>query len=176
MFRRQLTDFHSSITAVECMTNSRRKSASPPESPKTRAQLLFQGQNNPKKQKHKKLPRMEQWIEVRIEEDGTVKTTLYPSNEQLIEDGQEMWPAPELVYRRINFPDGVPPEYYWATSDEQVRKFGCCGIQRMTIDIWLETIDREKLRTDGHVGPTDVPNLPRPDGTCTCPVCSGGDS
>ena len=153
-------------------TASKAKAKTQAEPAKSRAQLLFQGQKSPKKQRDKKLPRLEQWIEVRIEEDGRVTTTLYPSNEELIGDGQEMWPAPELVYRRINFPDGVPPEYYWATSNEQARQFGCCGIQRMTIDTWLDTIERESSRTDGHIGPTEVPNLPRPDGKCSCPVCT----
>jgi hypothetical protein len=139
---------------------------------RSRAHLLFQGQKSPKKQKDKKLPRLEQWVEVRIEEDGRVTTTLYPSNEELIGDGQEMWPPPELVYRRVNFPDGVPEEYFWATSDERARKMGCCGIQRMTIDTWLDVIELESTRTDGHIGPTPVPNLPRPDGKCTCPVCT----
>jgi hypothetical protein len=34
-------------------------------------------------------------------------------------------------------------------------------------------IEREKLRTDGHIGPTGVGNLPRPmeRGGCECPMC-----
>ncbi|MBV9084056.1 MAG: hypothetical protein JOZ62_15375, partial [Acidobacteriaceae bacterium] len=58
------------------------------------AAALFQGQNNKKKQK--KIPTLEQWVEVRTENGNTV-TKLFPSNEQLIEDGKKMWPAPDLV-------------------------------------------------------------------------------
>jgi NAD(P)-dependent dehydrogenase (short-subunit alcohol dehydrogenase family) len=42
----------------------------------------------------------------------------------------------------------------------------------MTIDTWLDVIQLESTRTDGHIGPTPAPNLPRPDGKCTCAVCT----
>jgi len=135
------------------------------------AQLLFQGQRNPKKMR--KIAVLDQWMEVRIV-DGKTITELHPSNEKLIERGQRMLPPPELVYRRLNFPEGVPEEYYWAVSDPVARKYGGMGTQRMTADTWLEVIAREKERGDGHVGPTGVGNLPRPEerGGCDCPVCS----
>jgi hypothetical protein len=140
------------------------------EAPPTRAGQLFQGQNHPKKRK--KIVRIEQWIEVRIR-DGKTVTKLYPPNDKLIKDGQKMLPPPEFVYRRLNFPDGVPPEYHWTGMAEKQRALGGCGVQRMTLDTWLETIDREKLREDGHVGPTGVGNLPRPreHGECSCKLC-----
>ncbi len=143
-----------------------------PESPKTRAQALFQGQNHPKKRK--KIVRMEQWIEVRVR-DGQTVTRLYPSNEELIKCGQRMLPPPEFVYRRINFPDGIPPEYNWAGPKNEIhRERGGCGLQRMTVDTWLNVIDGEKSREDGHIGPTGVGNLPRPQehGPCACPTCT----
>ncbi len=140
---------------------------------KTKAQLLFQGQKHPKKQK--KITRLEQWIEVRIL-DGKTVTKLYPSNEKLIQDGQKMWPAPEFVYRRINFPDGIPDEYLWTVPPDGGPDLGRggCGIQRMTVDTWLDVIELEKLREDGHIGPTGVGNLPRHQSTggCNCPTCT----
>jgi len=146
--------------------------ANEPELPKTRAQLMFQGQNHPKKRK--KIVRLEQWVEVRIR-DGKTVTRLYPPNEELIKCGQRMLPPPEFVYRRINFADGIPSEYEWVgVNNETHRQRGGCGIQRMTVDTWLDTIDREKLREDGHIGPTGAGNLPRPQehGPCSCPVCT----
>ena len=136
----------------------------------TRAQQLFQGQKSSKKMRN--IPILDQWVEVRVA-DGQTKTTLYPSNEQLIEEGKAMDAPPELVYRRMHFPDGVPAEYHWAVSDERARQYGGCGIQRMTVDTWLTVIEKEKTRGDGHVGPTGVGNLPRPKerGGCECPVC-----
>ncbi|MDQ2842167.1 MAG: hypothetical protein M3Y72_14230 [Acidobacteriota bacterium] len=140
------------------------------EAPLTRAGQLFQGQNHPKKRK--KIVRMEQWIEVRIR-DGKTVTRLYPPNEKLIKDGQKMLPPPEFVYRRLNFPDGVPHEYDWTGIPEEQRALGGCGLQRMTVETWLDVIDREKLLEDGHVGPTGVGNLPRPQehGECSCRMC-----
>jgi hypothetical protein len=141
------------------------------ETPLTRAAQLFQGQNHPKKKR--KIVRMEQWVEIRIV-DGKTVTRLYPPNEKLIKEGQAMLPPPEFVYRRLNFPDGVPEEYNWTGIWESQRKLGGCGIQRMTVDTWLDVIDREKLRPDGHIGQTGVGNLPRPKehGECHCHVCT----
>ena len=87
------------------------------EPPKTRAELLFQGQKHPKKKKRRIL--LEQWVEVRVR-DGKTTTTLYPSNEKLIARGQKMLPPPEYVYRRINFPEGIPPEYECTGPEDRI--------------------------------------------------------
>ncbi len=44
----------------------------------------------------------------------------------------------------------------------------------MTLETWLDVVDKEKARGDGHVGPTGVGNLPRPEshGGCDCAVCT----
>jgi hypothetical protein len=147
-------------------------SSKPAEPTKSKAELLFQGQLNPKKKK--KIVRLEQWVEVRIENGQTV-TKLFPSNEKLIKRGQTMWPAPKFVYRRFNFPYGVPEEYAWTCPEGADRNdYAGMGIQRMTVDDWLEMIEEEAERTDGHVGPTLIGNLPRPaeHGECDCPVCT----
>jgi hypothetical protein len=117
---------------------------------------------------------LEQWVEVEIEEGRTV-TKLYPSNERLKKVAEKMETAPELVYRRIHFPQGIPEEYRWAAaSTPEMFERGGCGIQRMTVETWLEVIEREAARGTGHVGPTGVGNLPRPEerGGCDCPVCT----
>jgi hypothetical protein len=137
---------------------------------KTRAQILFQGQNSPKKLRN--IQTLEQWVEVTVE-NGVTRTTLTPSNQKLIEKGQTMDPPPELVYRRLHFPNGVPDEYSWATDDPLLKRYGGLGIQRMSIDTWLDVLDEEKLRTDGHIGPSGAP-VPRPKerGHCDCPTCT----
>ena len=159
------------LIAEALFARSGKPKSKPAGQPKTAAQQLFQGQNHAKNKK--KIVRLEQWVEVRVV-DGKTVTTLYPSNKKLIEEGKAMLPPPEYVYRRINFPDGIPAEYEWAgvMSDEH-RERGGCGLQRMTVDTWLEVIEREKLRKDGHIGPTGVGNLPRPKehGPCPCPKC-----
>jgi hypothetical protein len=141
-----------------------------PRNLKTRAQGIFQGQNHHKKQR--KLLVLNQWIEIEMDH-GQTTTKLYPSNEKLIEEGKAMLPPPDLVYRRLNFPAGVPPEYHWVTQNPEARERGGTGIQRMTVDTWLRLIERERAEGAGHVGPTGVGNLPRPaeHGVCECDIC-----
>lgn len=140
-----------------------------PEEPKTPAQQTFQGQK-----KQRKIPLLEQWVQVTVE-DGQTVTHLFPPNEKLIEQGQAMDPPPELVYRRLEFVGGIPPEYHWSSSSHPERfQSGGAGIQRMTVDTWLEVIEREKASGTGHIGPTGVGNLPRPKerGGCDCEICT----
>jgi predicted O-linked N-acetylglucosamine transferase (SPINDLY family) len=119
----------------------------------------------------------EQWLEIRVTE-GVTTTEFIPSNEELLEEiakavegGEE---EPEMVYRRMNFPEGVPPEYAWTNSHDVASCEltlagqwceGCArflhagaGIQRMTFATWKDVIARE----GAHAGPTGVGNLPRP--------------
>jgi hypothetical protein len=118
---------------------------------------------------------IEQWIEVEVEGERAV-TKLYPPNEELKKKAEAMEDEPELVYRRIHFPQGVPPEYAWvaAPADTERRERGGMGVQRMTMETWLKVIAREAASGTGHVGPTGVGNLPRPmeRGGCECDVCT----
>ncbi|MGH9584412.1 MAG: hypothetical protein ACRD4O_15920, partial [Bryobacteraceae bacterium] len=132
---------------------------------------LFRGQNAKKNQR--KIPILDQWAEITIDEHGNTVTTLVPSNEDLIKEGQAMDPPPELIYRRLNFVNGVPPQYHWATSSPERRERGGMATQRMTVETWIETIAREKAAGTGHIGPCGK-NLPRPHerGGCDCPACA----
>ena len=111
-------------------------------------------------------------MEVRIR-DGQTVTELTPSNIQLLKQSQEMEGLPELVFRRFNFPDGVPDEYDWTGPDENVRQYGGGGVQRMTFRTWSTLQQAEEQRRDGVVGTTGRGNLPRPKehGGCECDVC-----
>jgi hypothetical protein len=124
------------------------------------------------KKKARSIVTLEQWVQIRIR-DGKTDTKLYPPNETLLERKEKMDPPPNIVYRRLNFVDGVPPEYYWATNDVRRREFGGHGIQRMSVETWLQTIAEEKRRGTGHLGPCSDP-LPRPKerGGCDCPACT----
>jgi hypothetical protein len=117
---------------------------------------------------------LEQWVEVRIR-DGRTVTELYPGNAQLLEKAGKMDPPPELVYRRLNFPEGVPEEYLWSLppDSEDLREYGGLAIQRMTFETWNDIRLAEESRVDGHIGPTGKGNLPRPKehGPCKCRVC-----
>ncbi len=122
-----------------------------------------------------KLQILEQSVEITVE-DGKTVTELYPPNEDFIEEVKTTTPPPDLIYRRLNFVDGVPPEYRWSTDDEEKWRFGGRGIQRMTVDTWFQAIEREKQDPAGHLTP--VGNLPRPKERpgCDCPVCTENQS
>jgi hypothetical protein len=117
---------------------------------------------------------LEQWVQVTVVQEKTV-TKLYPPNDVLIKKAHKMDPPPELVYRRFDFVNGIPPEYHWtALSTPELFETGGAGIQRMTFQTWLEVIECEAASGTGHIGPTGVGNLPRPlhRGGCECHVCS----
>ncbi len=83
-----------------------------------------------------------------------------------------------MVYRRLNFPDGVPPEYAWTNLHDpkqcektlggvwcplcSIHTTGGHGMQRMTFATWKLVIEREALVPGGHAGPTGEGNLPQP--------------
>lgn len=130
----------------------------------------------PKKQaaaKTRDIRLLEQWVEVWTE-DGTTRTVLYPSNEELWKEVEKKHLAPDLVYRRFNFRSGVPAEYLWTMPNKQTLLYGGGGIQRLTVEQWREVVEREGESGSEHIGPTGVGNLPRPNerGGCECPVCT----
>ncbi len=125
------------------------------------------------KKKHGKISLLEQWVEIETSESGETVTTLYPSNEVLMQKGQKLSPAPEMVYRRLNFIGPVPEAYAWTTDESSTRASGGMGIQRMSMEMWLAAIKKEKELGTGHLLPCGG-NLPRPEerGGCECPTCS----
>ncbi len=141
------------------------------DAPKATAEEIFPAHNPAKKQR--KIVTLEQWVEVSVE-DGRTVTTLFPSNEQLIEEGKKMNPRPDLVYRRVEFIGSIPPEYRWTAHHPEQFEAGGAGVQRMTVDTWLDVVEREKNSGSGHIGPTGVGNLPRPKerGGCECETCA----
>jgi hypothetical protein len=134
-----------------------------------------------KKPKKEPFGVVEQWLEVTVTE-GVTRTEYFPPNTELLDEirkAREKGEAePQMVYRRMNFPDGVPPEYGWANLHRQeqceqtqagawcarcqVEERGGCGIQRMSYETWLEVIERETDTPGQHAGPTGVGNLPTP--------------
>jgi hypothetical protein len=137
--------------------------------------------SKPKKPKPEPFGTAEQWLEVTIT-DGLTTTTYIPTNEELLEEIEKAVDngeaEPQMVYRRMNFPDGIPPEYAWTNEHRpehceltqtnqwcplcQVSERGGHGIQRLTYPTWREVIEREKQTPGRHAGPTGVGNLPTP--------------
>jgi len=149
---------------------AKKRTPAPEPPPQSAKDALFQGQNARKNKR--KLGVLDQWAEITCDEQGNTRTELIPSNEELIKEGQAMESPPDLVYRRFHFVNGVPPEYYWTTTSSERRQRGGLATQRMAVETWLETIEREKASGSPHLGPCGK-NLPRPKerGECECPVC-----
>ncbi len=119
----------------------------------------------------------EQWLEITAT-DGLTKTEYIPTNEELLEELKKEGVIPKMVYRRMNFPNGIPPEYTWTNSHDPKTcpktlagewcepcapyLYAGAGIQRMTFDTWQQIIQREALAPGQHAGPTGTGNLPRP--------------
>ncbi len=114
---------------------------------------------------------LEQWIEIRVE-GGKAVSTFYPPNNELEQIRQKMDPKPELIYRRFNFVDGVPPEYYWVRGPSELLLYGGHWLQRVLPEEWLLLMAAE-LNRSGHAAPARYPQ-PRPEawGPCPCPACT----
>ena len=146
----------------------------PKNTPVRKSSTPRQTGSGPKKGgKLKCIPILEQWVEIWAE-DAVTRTVLYPGNEELCKQAEKMESFPELVYRRLNFRNGVPAEYLWTLPNKQALLYGGGGIQRMTFAQWLHVIALEKESGTEHIGPTGSGNLPRPNerGGCECPVCT----
>ena len=127
------------------------------------------------KLKKKKLARpvtVDQWIEV-THENGVTTSTYYPPNDELEKYRLDMDPAPSLVYRRINFINGIPHEYDWTQPDEDVRLYGGHFLHRVLIEEWPQVMQDEREFGGGHVVPAANPQ-PRPEalGPCPCRRCT----
>lgn len=114
----------------------------------------------------------EQWIEVR-RVDGKTVTTFYPPNHELEESRLKMNPKPSLIYRRVNFVHGVPPEYHWTDPSPEVEKLGGLFLQRATPGDWLKVMEAERKLQNKIMVPT-YKFVPRPEefGPCPCDRCS----
>jgi hypothetical protein len=114
----------------------------------------------------------DQWIEVQVV-NGVTVTTFYPPNREFEKERLEMDPAPSLIYRRINFVNGVPAEYRWTRPTPSVEKYGGLFLHRMTVDGWLIVMGQERQAPHQHVIASQTPQ-PRPEefGPCPCPDCS----
>jgi hypothetical protein len=115
---------------------------------------------------------LDQWVDVERQNGKTV-TKLDPSNEQLLEDRKIMKPPPEQVRRRFDFRNGIPDEYEWCLQTEEQRTMRQWAVQQITVDTWLEAIEREKASGTGHLSDTgeDLPD-PKRRTWCYCKVCA----
>jgi hypothetical protein len=113
-----------------------------------------------------------QWIEVEVVE-GVTKTTRHPDDQamfKVISDTEKRKGRPgELVYRRLNIVNGVPPEYVWTTHEANDLRYGGVCVQRLRVDDWFTQMMSEK---GGHVRYCEF-YMPRAEsrGGCDCQAC-----
>ncbi len=93
-------------------------------------------------------PFVEQCATINID-NGAAAITLHPPNQQLISDASRMDPNPDIVYRRLEFPRGVPAEYPWVTTDPFARQHGGFIVQRIPFVDWLQLIELENGDPNG---------------------------
>jgi hypothetical protein len=82
---------------------------------------------------------IEQWVEIRNVKNQVV-AEFTPTNDELAIEIEQKKVRPTLLYRRLNFPDGVPSKYQWTRPRTGRATLGGMAAQRMTIETW------EKLR------------------------------
>ncbi|MGC2657254.1 MAG: hypothetical protein WA324_04700 [Bryobacteraceae bacterium] len=87
---------------------------------------------------------VEQWVEIRNVKNQVV-ADFTPSNDELAAEIEQKKVRPTLLYRRLNFPDGVPSKYQWTRPRSGMATRGGMAAQRMTIETWekLREIERE---------------------------------
>jgi hypothetical protein len=83
--------------------------------------------------------------------NGVTATSMSPSNAELARElDRELYPA-EQICRQFHFPDGIPPEYYSFTDNEEYRREKDHTIDQMlSCDIWCEIADEEEELGTGH--------------------------
>ncbi|MGC2661328.1 MAG: hypothetical protein WA324_25520 [Bryobacteraceae bacterium] len=82
---------------------------------------------------------MEQWVEIR-NVNNRIVADFTPTNDELAVEIEKKTPKPTLLYRRLNFPNGVPSYYQWVRPRKGMATGGGMAMQRMTLETW------EKLR------------------------------
>ncbi|MGC2656767.1 MAG: hypothetical protein WA324_02245 [Bryobacteraceae bacterium] len=87
---------------------------------------------------------IEQWVEIRNVKNQVV-AEFTPTNDELAIEIEQKKVRPTLLYRRLNFPDGVPSKYQWTRPRKGMATLGGMAAQRMTIETWekLREIERE---------------------------------
>jgi hypothetical protein len=99
-------------------------------------------------------PTLVQKIMVSVTRDGTL-TEMTPSNDAILRqlDRKSPYP-PEEIYRKFEFPQGIPPEYHCFTDREDYRRERGHTIEQwFSPDGWREIARREEALGTGHALP-----------------------
>jgi hypothetical protein len=99
-------------------------------------------------------PTVIQKIMVNVTREGAL-TEFAPSNDAILRQLDRQSPhPPEEVYRKFEFPQGMPPEYHCFTDREDYRRERGHTIEQwLSLDAWRETARREEALGTGHALP-----------------------
>ncbi len=125
-----------------------------------------------KQKKKQKTVTHQQWIEI-TRVNGVTVSTFYPPNHEFEKIRLKLDPQPELIYRRLNFVHGVPPEYWWTKPTKDVEQYGGHFLQRVSLADWQKVLELESMPGNKHVRSSHK-FVPRPEdmGPCPCPNCT----
>jgi hypothetical protein len=125
-----------------------------------------------KNKNKKRIIRHDQWIEIKRKNGQTI-VEYYPPNLEFERLRLEMDPPPHLIYRRMNFVNGVPNEYLWTKPDENIRLYGGLFLQRILPEDWPAIMAAELTLGNTHIVPaTNAQPRPPELGPCPCPACT----
>jgi hypothetical protein len=124
------------------------------------------------KKKLKKLVIHQQWIDITKKGDGQT-SVFYPPNDEFTRMMEDMDPKPDLIYRRLNFINGVPEQYTWTSPDARAEAYGGHALVRMKVEDWPLALKEERLNGNKFAVPP-ARQQPRPEqfGPCPCPRCT----
>ena len=91
---------------------------------------------------------------VSVTREGTF-TEMRPSNDAILRqlDRKSPYP-PEEIYRKFEFPQGIPPEYHCFTDREDYRREKGHTIEQwISLENWREIVAREEALGTGHALP-----------------------
>ena len=100
--------------------------------------------------KRQPVPAIVQDIEVNLDEQGQTVTNWWPPHEY-VRVRARSHEEPIYVRRQFYFFCAVPPEYYWLTDNPAEREAGSRFWRTMPYAKWLELIEIEDRKGDGHL-------------------------
>ena len=82
---------------------------------------------------------------------GETTTITTPNNHELFRELERTVYPPEHAYRRFEFPNGIPPEYYSFTDREDYRNEKGHTIEQLVpVEAWIATATEEEKLATGH--------------------------
>ena len=94
---------------------------------------------------------------------GETTTIMIPNNHELFRELERTVYPPEHAFRRFEFLNGIPPEYYSFTDREDYRNEKGHTIEQLVpVQAWIDTATEEEKLTTGHALLCPITYEPQP--------------